>query len=1320
MLRRMRGGGRGTISVLIAVLFAPGAAWGADAATGEAALARKILAATGVTGGLIVHVGCGDGKLTAALRANDSYLVHGLDADAADVDTARKHIRSLGAYGSVSIARQIGGRLPYIDNLVNLVVSEDLGPGAPGMDEVMRVLSPNGVAYVKKDGAWTMTVKPRPGNIDEWTHYLHDSTGNPVAHDTAIGPVRSFQWIGGPRWARHHDHMASMTSLVSSGERLFYIFDEGPTASIQLPSQWRLIARDAFNGTILWKRQIAQWNTRQWPLKSGPAHLTRRLVAVGDRVFVTLSLEAPVTALDAATGKTVLTYRGSDRTREILVADDVLLAVVGLAPSPLPKWRRTATYVWDNTRRANRDWAWGRTPRWIMAYEAGTGRSLWKVKAPVAPCSLAADSKNVIFYDGQKVVCLRRADGSTRWKSEPVKAAMPVQTSTGPRTLIYRDVVLFSGNTGRMTALSLATGKTLWSAKQHPSGHQSLKDLLVVGGLVWSGAVANGKDSGVFTGRDPRTGKVRNEFRPDVKIYWFHHRCYPSKATDRYLLTSRTGIEFIDPKTRHWETHHWVRGGCIYGIMPCNGMIYAPMHSCGCYLESKLDSFNALAPAKARSGLRKAGDAGRLERGPAYGHIAAAAAAGDWPTYRHDPARSGSTPSAVPAGLKQAWRAEIGGRLSAPVIAGGRLFVAAKDMHAVHALDAETGRALWTFTAGGRVDSPPTIYRGLVLFGSADGWIYALRADDGALAWRFCAAPMDQRMVAYGQVESVWPAHGSVLVRAEPGGSAVLYCTAGRSIFLDGGIRFLRLAPATGRKLGEVVWGDRDPASGRNMQIHVKGLNMPVALSDVLSFDGRHLYMRSQRIDLKGRRLEIPVSKVQDQHAEAPHLFCQIGFLDDSWFHRSYWTYGRRVDGGYGGWFRAARYVPSGRIMVFDDRRVYGYGRKPEYFVNASVLEYHLFAADKRVAASAAKRVDLAKNRINRRTGKKNSNSSDWKVRRGFPSEDLTAARYQWAMDQPSVQIRAMVAAGETLVVAGHPDVVDERRAFRLPDETATRRQLERQAEALAGRHGGRLWMISKKDGRPIARYHLDAPPVFDGMAAAGGRLFMATLDGAVVCLGADGAAALRPVGASEPLHVISNEPKGPGYPKQPEVDKSKDFSKCTRCRVVQSKLGYRIVGQRGKTALAVKKLSRPLTGKVTLKATLRVPEVQGFLQNGYIAFGDGPAEYRLVKCGFRYKIQKAEIAQGSLKDKGKLKIADAKAELGKELPLVVEVDLRRQQVTFTAGGATIEAKLLRPLRSITHVGYCVDSAIAEFSPLKSQSNETEYFTTEGTEDTDV
>lgn len=70
----------------------------AEVIAGPAAEAGQIIEATGVKGGLIVHVGCGDGRLTVAMRVNDSCLVHGLDADDGNIRKARDHIRSLGLY----------------------------------------------------------------------------------------------------------------------------------------------------------------------------------------------------------------------------------------------------------------------------------------------------------------------------------------------------------------------------------------------------------------------------------------------------------------------------------------------------------------------------------------------------------------------------------------------------------------------------------------------------------------------------------------------------------------------------------------------------------------------------------------------------------------------------------------------------------------------------------------------------------------------------------------------------------------------------------------------------------------------------------------------------------------------------------------------------------------------------------------------------------------------------------------------------------------------------------------------------------------------
>ena len=190
----------------------------ATAAAEAAPDAAKIVRDSGVTGGLVVHLGCGDGKLTAAMRIGDAFLVQGLDADPTSIANARAHIQALGAYGPVSVDRFDGRRLPYVDNLVNLVVAEDLH-GAT-MEEVMRVLAPRGVAIVNGK----MTVKKVPLEIDDWSHHMYDASGIGAGNDTAVSQPRSMQWKAGPEYSRSHENMSGVSAVVSAGGRVFSLW----------------------------------------------------------------------------------------------------------------------------------------------------------------------------------------------------------------------------------------------------------------------------------------------------------------------------------------------------------------------------------------------------------------------------------------------------------------------------------------------------------------------------------------------------------------------------------------------------------------------------------------------------------------------------------------------------------------------------------------------------------------------------------------------------------------------------------------------------------------------------------------------------------------------------------------------------------------------------------------------------------------------------------------------------------------------------------------------------------------------------------------
>ncbi|MHC4436119.1 MAG: outer membrane protein assembly factor BamB family protein [Planctomycetota bacterium] len=1065
--------------------------------------ARKILNETGIKGGLIVHIGCADGKLTAALCPNDSYLVHGLDTDVENIEKAREYIQSLGMYGKVCADSFDGERLPYIDNLVNLIVVDNLGDVS--MEEVRRVLAPKGVAYIQSEGKWTKATKSWPEQMDEWTHYLHDPQGTMVGRDRIVALPRRLKWIGGPKWLRNHDFMASLSGMVSSGGKIFYIIDEGLRKHIYLPARWAVVARDAFNGTILWKRRIDKWFPHTWPFKSGPGDLPRRIVALGDKVYVTLGITAPLSVLDAATGETIRTYDQTNGTEEIVLADGVLYLVVDPDKESM-LYKHETNNRGKERDRVNRDFGWSKESpdRLVMAISADTGKILWSHENNIATLTLAVQGRQVFFYDGQHIVALNRESGKEEWVSETVAITQTPATGYAPRLIADENVVVLSTKGrvkgslrrgGRLAGISSATGKILWRADQLNSGHFSPEDLFLIDGVVWTAHTGKAQTKGThFLGVDARTGQTKHDFIADqIQASFMHQRCYPGRATERYIMTSGTGTEFLELGTEHCELHHWLRGSCIYGIMPCNGLIYRPPETCACYYQSKLAHFCALAPeSSGRSLTREAEQKDRLVRGPVYKKIVNRKSkienTNDWPTYRHDVERSGMTKTAVSADLSEVWRTNVGGKLSTMTASGGKLFVSDIDKHTVHAIDAGSGGKIWSYTTGGRVDSPPTIYNGLVIFGCADGWVYCLRSSDGELAWRYRAAPGPDKLVSYQQVESVWPLHGSVLVY-----DGVVYCLAGRNMFVDGGMRMVRLDPVMGKLLSETVMDDKDPRTGKNLQTLMARKAVPVTNADILSCDGKYIYMKSQKFNLAGKRVDIEVAdgKQMDQTGDSRHLFCPTGFLDDYWFHRSYWIYGKNAGEGHGEYIAPRTRTQVGRLIVFDEESVYsffahnvGNNINPRTYYTLYSARKDLVEPEKTVQEKVEKR----------RKKNERAKTQQPKIQR------------IWELAKPELLANAMVLAGDNLFIAGPPDVADEEKTYDYvfgADERINRQMLL-QEEAWQGKQGALLWAVSADTGEKLSERRIPAIPVWDGMIAANDRLYMALDDGSVMCMGAD------------------------------------------------------------------------------------------------------------------------------------------------------------------------------------------------------------------------
>jgi outer membrane protein assembly factor BamB len=1041
--------------------------------TSLSSAALDIVETSGVRGGLLVHLGPIDG-----LNTGETFVVHGLYRKRTELDKARVEIKQYGAT-SAQYWPSEKKHLPYADNLVNLLIAENLGD-IPA-SEVQRVLAPMGVAMIKSGSDWKKTVKPRPGDIDEWTHYLRSPDNNAVAQDTRVGPPKRVQWIAFPKFARSHEQLASVSAMVTSGGRVFYMIDEGQRSDIRMPPRWKLVARDAFSGVLLWKRDMDKWTDHMRGFRAGPADLAFRLVADGDRVYATLGLDQPVSILDAATGKTAATCKGSDRTHQIINTGKVLVMMVGASQEAIHLRRRSEPQP---------------TSRTILAANPKTGEPIWRKKVSVEtliPLVVAGDK--LLYQTDKNLVCLELKSGDEKWSIDhPCKLG---RTGGGiwkwaAPTLVANEGVVYVADFKTMSAFSIADGKAMWNCSA-AAGFCSPPDIFVIDGLVWRGYTRARGAADFGQGLDAKTGKVVKTI--DTKKAWdfatlAHHRCYRPKATSRYIMSSRSGVEFIDLKSGKISPNHWIRGTCQYGIMPANGLLYAPPHSCACNIKTMLKGLFATAATIDSPKTARQADL-RLETGPALEKLVNLKSqipnlkSKAWPAFRHDSQRSGRSRTNVPKAVKQAWRTKIGGKLSSPVMAYGKVFLAAVDAHTIHALDATSGKAIWSYTAGGRIDSPPTAFKNTMIFGSADGWIYCLRESDGALAWRFRAAPKDRLIVVRGQVESAWPVHGSVLVD-----KGVVIASAGRSSYLDGGIYVCRLDATTGKKLSETVIDSTDPKTGHQQD---GGVDLRGVLNDVLSISGGSIYMRHLKIDFKtGDDLQIG----------PPHLFAPMGFLDDAWWHRSYWIFGSDPvcmtpvnESGWQIWPRVGNMLPSGRILAMSDDTVFGYGRDKYPGGMSGQIRggetYRLFAADKKMSEplpSYKKDQHLRGARSGRALGLKTTKRDRM---HGAPS----LHKYRWSKPMP-IFVRAMALTEKTLVIAGPPEPKEARSSqlkLKAPEMIES---------AYKGDKGAVMRLVSTSDGETLSEHKLDSTPIFDGMIAADGKIFVSLSDGSIACFG--------------------------------------------------------------------------------------------------------------------------------------------------------------------------------------------------------------------------
>ena len=1012
-------------------------------------LAEEILAAAGVPGGLCVHLGCGDGALTAALSGGGRFLVHGLEPNAQTAQSAVRAIRSCGVYGQVWAEPYAQKRLPYAENLVNLLVVDDLARTGVPLQEILRVLCPRGVAFIgqseraarsgnpidadilkrrladagianyrliERHGIWARVQKPWPSEMDDWGHPRHDSSGNPVSRDSLVGPPRRVRWLAGP--------MIEASNIVTAGGRFFHA---------------GVIARDAFNGLPLWQRPLEPNPFRLgYP---GTAVLGSVLpVAAGSRLYVVSG--GMLQALDAATGQPVRVYADAARPSEILYDSGSLVTLDSSA---------------------------------VRALDADSGRLLWSHEA-VRPANLVAGDQKVFFMEGsadeggsRSVVRLEFSTGKVTWRQSDYEWAAKVRRLAYHGGLLVCEVSTFTNDRpgNGIHVLNARDGAQVWERLYEPGqNHYMQARALQTDSRLW--VLCNGR----WEARDRRTGALRERYPAGP------NHCYPPVATREFLLGEE--MSFTDMGTGRVDANRISKGACgrDTGFVPACGLLYVAPKHCACY--PMLKGFTALAPAKPPGGsvARESEPADFApERGPAAQETPPSAAGvatapDEWPCYRADMWRSASTGGAPGADLQLLWTASLGdwpqvrlakewkenlfvrGPITAPVVAGGRVVVAQPDGHRVVALDAGTGRLAWDFTSNGRVDTPPTIAGGLCLFGTSSGWVYCLRAGDGRLVWRLRAAPEEERIICFGQLESPWPVPGSILVA---GGTA--YFAAGRHPLADGGIRVFAVDPAS----GFVKWVKT--LAGLPMQEFYGGDALEFDCFDLLVAEARRPGARWDPSPGPGRTADfVTMSRWQIDPVS--------GQVNVAW------------KSGYG-------YYPTGSLGVMAPRGLWTYGQRMDYLASGPRPgEPDRVASRPRPLAAFRDGALYGISEDRRRV-----------FRWDFSSDDVTAFDDEWFSQR---RLPRKGAPGDR----NRSERLARGAAWTCEVFDASDRGQEIGAVILAGDvvfaagTRGRLFALAAADGKRLSVHDTPAP-VWDGLAAAGGRLYLSTRSGEVICLGA-------------------------------------------------------------------------------------------------------------------------------------------------------------------------------------------------------------------------
>ncbi|UCD28284.1 MAG: PQQ-binding-like beta-propeller repeat protein, partial [Planctomycetota bacterium] len=317
------------------------------------AAAEAIIQQADIQKGYALVLGCGTGRLAYELAKGADLKIIGIEKDPEKRALARKYLETAGMYGArVVVESWDPAILP--DYFANLIVCDELmvsggtenlhkdllrilrpcggvaifgqPAAAAGIakpldaDQLARWLNKNGAPapkVVRENGLWVKTTRGKLAGTDNWTHIYGNPQNTASSEDQLIKCPLGVLWFGEPGPEKIVERHGRPTAPLSVNGRLF------------IQGQEVIIACDAYNGTILWEKEIPEAVRARVDVYGGSMAATENGVYVpaGDKCY----------RLDPASGEVIRTYRmpesadgGSRKWSYVAGTDDILFGSLGL------------------------------------------------------------------------------------------------------------------------------------------------------------------------------------------------------------------------------------------------------------------------------------------------------------------------------------------------------------------------------------------------------------------------------------------------------------------------------------------------------------------------------------------------------------------------------------------------------------------------------------------------------------------------------------------------------------------------------------------------------------------------------------------------------------------------------------------------------------------------------------------------------------------------------------------------------------------------------------------------------------------------------